>query len=247
MKEEVPEKGGGKKTFRAATYNVHRCIGLDGRLKPERIALILRELNAPIVGLQEVDHMESDTSQAEYLAEAVGLVPIVGPATRRGKGYFGNVLLTGYPILNSRCVNIGVRAYEPRNAIDALLDVDGAAVRVISTHLGLAALERRRQVRRLLEICSDKGDAMVLVLGDTNEWAPFNSRSRTLDNCLGKSPAPRSFPSFLPMFALDRIWVRPRHALHRLRVHKTRFARVASDHLPVLADIYLPDKNQRDR
>lgn len=223
--------------FSVASYNIHRCIGSDGRRKPERIAGVIQELNPQLVGLQEVDSLDTCGSQTDYLARATGLTPIAGPTIRRGMGYYGNILLTAYPILKNHCLDISVKGWEPRSIIDATLDVHGFPVRVIVTHLGLLTLERRRQVKRLVEILGESKDHLILVLGDLNEWLPFSPRLRSLHKQMGKVPAPRTFPSVLPLLSLDRIWVRPSSALQSIRVHKSRLARVASDHLPVVADI----------
>ena len=45
----------------------------------------------------------------------------------------------------------------------------------------------------------------------------------------------RSFPSRWPLFALDRVWARPRPALLALKAHRSALAERASDHLPVKA------------
>jgi len=198
---------------------------------------VIQELNPQLVGLQEVDSFDSGGSQTDYLAQTTGLTPIAGPTIRRGTGYYGNILLTAYPILEDRCHDISVKGWEPRSIIDATLNVHGFPVRVIVTHLGLITLERRRQVKHLIQILEQSKDRLILVLGDINEWVPFSPRLRSLHKQMGRAPAPRTFPSLLPLVSLDRIWVRPSSALQSVRVHRSRLARMASDHLPVVADI----------
>jgi endonuclease/exonuclease/phosphatase family metal-dependent hydrolase len=75
------------------------------------------------------------------------------------------------------------------------------------------------------------------VLGDINEWLPLGRPLRWMHALLGRSPAERSFPSRWPLFALDRVWVRPRHALLEFGAHRSALAAMASDHLPVRAVI----------
>jgi endonuclease/exonuclease/phosphatase family metal-dependent hydrolase len=75
----------------------------------------------------------------------------------------------------------------------------------------------------------------LVVLGDINEWFPFSRPLRWFNRLLGRSVAERSFPSRWPLFALDRVWVRPRPALLALKAHRTPLAERASDHLPVKA------------
>lgn len=226
------------------SYNVHQCVGMDGRRVPERIARVLRNLKADIVGLQEVDSPSDDdrvSDQMRYLATATGLQAIAGPTIQRHRGHYGNVLLTRHPIRVVRRLDLSVPGREPRGAIDVDLDCMGATVRVLATHLGLRSVERRTQVRRLLtalaEARSPDYSSPLIVLGDINEWFLLRPTLRWLNSRLGKTPALRTFPASFPLFALDRIWVQPRSALVTLDVCRTALTRIASDHLPLRATI----------
>jgi endonuclease/exonuclease/phosphatase family metal-dependent hydrolase len=222
--------------FSAVSYNIHQCVGLDGRRDVERIARVLVSLDTQLIGLQEVGtdfEGGQKSGQMEYLAKATGLHAIAGHTIERHTGPFGNVLLTGWRVLESRLLDLSVPGREPRGAIDAHLAIDGEIVRVIVTHLGLRAAERRYQVRRLLETLSVGQNRFIVVLGDINEWVLRSRPLRWLYARFGRPPAPRTFPSWLPLFALDRIWVLPREVLLDVRAHVTPLTRVASDHLPV--------------
>jgi endonuclease/exonuclease/phosphatase family metal-dependent hydrolase len=226
----------------AVSYNIHQCVGLDGRRDVERIARVLTGLDAQIVGLQEVGTDVAGgqkSGQMEYLAKATGLQAIAGHTIELKTGPYGNVLLTGWPVLDSRLLDLSMRGREPRGAIDAELAIEGRAVRVVVTHLGLSAAERRYQVRRLLEALSHKPSRCLVVLGDINEWILRSRPLRWLYARFGRPPAPRTFPSWFPLFALDRIWVLPREVLLDVRAHTTPLTRIASDHLPVKATIAL--------
>ena len=121
----------------------------------------------------------------------------------------------------------------------------GETVRVIVTHLGLFAAERRYQIRRILDIIRKNPlQERIVVLGDMNEWLPLSRPLRWLNGILGRSVAERSFPSRWPLLALDRVWVRPRHALLALKAHRSALAARASDHLPVKA-IVAPEVAQQ--
>jgi endonuclease/exonuclease/phosphatase family metal-dependent hydrolase len=222
------------------SYNIHECVGLDQRRDPERIARVITESGAQIVGLQEV---HSDSSGAEhlhqmnYLASSTGLQAIPGPSVERRNGHYGNVLLTSCKILDVRKLDLSYLRREPRGAIDADLDIAGEPVRVIVTHLGLRPGERRFQVKRLLTALSERRTRIVIVLSDFNEWLPTGRSLRWLHTHLGKTALVRTFPSWLPVFALDRIWVSPSTALIELCCLRTSVARVASDHLPLKATI----------
>jgi endonuclease/exonuclease/phosphatase family metal-dependent hydrolase len=209
---------------------------LDGRRDVERIARVLSSLDAQLIGLQEVGTDLEDgrkSSQMEYLARATGLQAIAGPTIERHTGPFGNVLLTSWRVLDSRLLDLSVPGREPRGAIDADLMIEGRSVRVIVTHFGLRAAERRYQVRRLLEALSKGQNRFIIVLGDINEWVLRSRPLRWLYARFGTPPAPRTFPSWLPLFALDRIWVLPREVLLEVHAHATPLTRIASDHLPV--------------
>lgn len=224
----------------AASYNVHRCVGLDGSQEPDRVARVLRELRADIVGLQEVDSRSDPPGQVrqlEQLAAASGYHSIAGPTILRQDGHYGNALLTGGRAREIRRLDLSHPRREPRGAIDVDLDIDGVIVRVIVTHLGLWPGERRFQVKRLLDVLSLEGGNLTVVMGDINEWLPGSRPLRWLHGRLGRAPAIRTFPSFLPLLALDRIWVWPRKALQAIEVHRTPAARIASDHLPIKASI----------
>jgi endonuclease/exonuclease/phosphatase family metal-dependent hydrolase len=136
--------------------------------------------------------------------------------------------------------------HEPRTALDVDLEVDGETVRVIVTHLGLKPAERRFQVRKLLTLVKETPTyERVVVLGDINEWLPLSRPLRWLNEILGHSPRERTFPSRWPLFALDRVWVRPRHALLAFGAHRSLLAVQASDHLPVKAIIASHEVHQR--
>jgi endonuclease/exonuclease/phosphatase family metal-dependent hydrolase len=229
-------------TISVVSYNVHQCVGLDGRRDVTRVARVLSDLGAQLIGLQEVGtdfEGGKKSGQMEYLASATGLHAIAGHTIERHTGHFGNVLLTGWRVLESRLLDLSVPGREPRGAIDAELDVAGQIVRVVVTHLGLKAAERRYQVRRLLEALSHGQPRFIIVLGDINEWILRSRPLRWLYARFGTPPAPRTFPSWCPLFPLDRVWVLPREALLEVHAHVTPLTRIASDHLPVRAVLAL--------
>ena len=138
-----------------------------------------------------------------------------------------------------RLHDVTVVRRQPRGVIDAEIACDGKIIRVLVTHFGLALNERRRQAQSLVRILRQQkaNYALTLVIGDINEWRPRGFALYSLNNHLGKAPARRTFPSFFPVFALDRIWVKPRAALLQIKIANNGLARTASDHLPVLATV----------
>jgi endonuclease/exonuclease/phosphatase family metal-dependent hydrolase len=230
-------------SFSALSYNIHECVGLDRRRNGARIAQIIKASHADVIGLQEV-HSDSngrgEQHQMNYLAESTGLQAISGPCLERRNGHYGNVLLTRCKILNVHRLDLSIPGREPRGAIDADLEMGGEAIRVIVTHLGLRPSERRLQVRKLLTALSQERTRIVVLLSDINEWLPASGPLRWLEARLGKTRPMRTFPSFFPVLALDRIWVSPPSALVDLSILDTPLARVASDHLPLKATIQTP-------
>jgi endonuclease/exonuclease/phosphatase family metal-dependent hydrolase len=218
-----------------ASYNVHRCIGADGRHDPRRVGDVLGELDADLIGLQEVaSRFDGDGAidQLAYLARATGLEAIAGPTLHHGRGHCGNALLTRRPVLAVERIDLSLPGREPRGALDVTLALGTESVRVIVTHLGLRWRDRRTQVRRLLEVLAED-EGFVVLLGDINEWLPRGGCLGRLHARLGHAAAVRTFPARRPVFALDRIWVQPRAALTALVAHASPLARRASDHLPV--------------
>jgi len=225
------------------SYNIHGCVGTDGRYNPHRIAGVIRELGCDTVGLQEVDGrpgLQSASLQLLDLADATGMTPIavvthtVTPQRIRKT----NAVLTSREVRSVRSYDLTFGGFEPRSALDVELLVGGRAVRVIVTHLGLDGSERRYQVKKLLEVLQGiPEEQAVVVLGDINEWWPVGRPLRWLHDALGKAPAGRSFPVWAPVLALDRIWSRPSRALCNFAVHRSPTARVASDHYPVRANL----------
>jgi endonuclease/exonuclease/phosphatase family metal-dependent hydrolase len=219
-----------------ATYNVHRCIGTDGKHEPARVASVLSEVGADVIGLQEISARSggpSDVDQLTALAEATGMYATPGPTLFLKRGHCGNALLSRWPIRAVRQIDLTISRREPRGAIDAQLDV-GSGLRVIVTHLGLRPGERSHQVSRLLEALEvGESGAPTVILADANEWRPLARLRRQLRH-FGFRSLP-TFPSALPLLALDLVLVRPAAALEEVSVHRTPLARRASDHLPLRA------------
>jgi endonuclease/exonuclease/phosphatase family metal-dependent hydrolase len=242
-------------TIRVVTYNIHGCVGLDRRYDPARIAAVLREIDADIACLQEVDGRRGGlrAEQAAYLGEATGRQVILGAAHHRG-GRFANAVLTRFPALTARTIDLAVSGYEPRVAIDADLLIGGRILRVMATHFGLHANERRLQANRLVAALGERAGTnrvpahAVLLVGDLNEWRGRNGGGiRALDRCLGPSAMPRTFPSWMPVLPLDRIYALGPAVLRDVEVWRSPLARVASDHLPLIGSLFWSSAQPRRR
>ena len=226
-----------------ATYNVHGARGTDGRFSPERIAQVVREMSVDVIALQEVPMGGRRVPNVlDILERETGFSSAAGATCYQRECSYGNAVLSRYPMLAIRTIDLSFGSREPRGALDTDLDCHGHPLRIVATHLGLSLAERRAQIRRLLEVF-DTEEMTVVLLGDINEWFVWGQSLRWLKSHFQKAPAPATFPSWRPLLALDRIWIRPYQRLVQVTVHRTKLARVASDHLPLIAHIgaHVPD------
>lgn len=235
---------GATATLRIATYNVHRCRGLDGRTRPERIAAVLSEIDADIVALQEVVGAgPRGGGHAEHLGAALGMGWVMAPARLLRGHQFGNVVLSRFPIVQHLEHDLSWKTCEPRRLQRVDIRVNGGTLHVYNVHLGTAILERRHQAGRLATIVSERQVAdPKLVLGDFNEWMRglattlLSARLNSVD-LRDFLPRRRTYPGVFPLLHLDHIYYAGCVEVVRIALPRTRLALVASDHLPLVADV----------
>jgi endonuclease/exonuclease/phosphatase family metal-dependent hydrolase len=235
--------------MRIVTYNVHKCRGLDRRVRPARIASVLREVDADIIALQEVLSVGGaarEMDQARFIAEELGYDYCIGENRRLAGGAYGNVILSRLPWRHVHNYDITWRGRERRGCLRVDIEMSGAGqlLHLFNVHLGTAYIERRHQARQLV---GDKilGNAELtgarIVLGDFNEWTK-GLATRLLTEHLQSVDvrthlrSPRTYPGALPLVHLDHIYFDPALELEQLTLHKSLTALVASDHLPLVAD-----------
>ena len=223
--------------IRIASYNIHRGIGCDRRFSEQRILDVLNEIQADVVALQEVESRAGGIDMLAWLAERLGYRVVVGTTLLRSDSPYGNAVLTRFPIQARQLVDLSFLRREPRGAIALDLDCDGSPLLVVATHLGLLPAERRAQIQQLLALFRARPDAHAILVGDLNEWFLWGRPLRRLHAHFKPTPARPTFPAWLPILALDRLWAHPRSILHRVGAHKSALARIASDHLPLVADV----------
>ena len=229
--------------MRIASYNIHRCIGADGSYAPERIRQVLQQLQAQVIGLQEVETGPAHHELMQFLTSNPNWQYIDGPTLQLEQGSYGNALLTCLPVIAEYRLDLSYRHHEPRGAIDVRLQTEHGIFRVIATHLGLRPAERREQVQKLLRWIGPprKDPALTTVLlGDLNEWFLWGRPLRWLRNYFGTTASPATFHTRWPFFALDRIWVYPGNRLQQIETPRTPETRVASDHYPIVATLVRP-------
>ena len=237
--------------LRIVTYNIHKCRGMDRRVRPDRIAHVLRELHADIIALQEVVSLEGgspEEDQARFVAEELGFHFAFGENRRHQGGGYGNVLLTRLPIQSHQNYDITAGGRERRGCLRADLRFDEHLLHVFNVHFGTRFFEQRKQTRKLIDggiITNHELLGSRIVLGDFNEWLRGSVTPRMTPH-LNKANVRRNlrrfrtFPGRFPIFPLDHIYFDQTLGLKRLYRHRSRTALVASDHLPLVADLALP-------
>lgn len=243
--------------LRVLSYNIHRAIGLDRRFRPQRIAKILAHHDADIVLLQEVDvgvPRSRGLDLAQELADRLGYPHhAVGLNVKLREGMYGNATLSRYPIVNERNIDLTIESGKARGCLytDIALpakNMGQAEIAVFNLHLGLSFKERPRQIGMLVH--SDEFRALglqdsCLVGGDLNDWqtrlAPIFTEILEFECATnhgwGYQKSFLTYPSFSPSGGLDKIFCRGALEIVGGRRCRLRVSKVASDHLPVIADI----------
>jgi endonuclease/exonuclease/phosphatase family metal-dependent hydrolase len=229
--------------LKVASYNIHKCKGTDGRVRPARIVDVLGEIGAQVVALQEVDHrfgQRIGLLDPDALQRETGLHLLAQSDAPDGHGWHGNALLVAGAPKFYRRVRLRLPGIEPRGAVIAELDLGDGRFRVIAAHFGLLRRSRMSQADALLAAFTGLAPMPTVLLGDLNEWRQRRrSALSVFEPLFGEAHPLPSFPSRRPMFPLDRILGWPRGLIEDLAVHDTPLARSASDHLPLTAQVRL--------
>jgi len=230
---------------RIVTYNIHRCRGLDRRTRPDRIASVLADVDADVICLQEVVGPGlSGMGHAEHLGAALGMGWVMAPAREYRKHQFGNAVLSRYPIREHAQHDLSWKTCEPRCSQRVAVDVGGVGVlHVFNVHLGTALLERRYQAGRLASWVHDKRiSGPKLIVGDFNEWSRGIAEDLLAQRLQSVDLYPhlkrrRTYPGFFPVLHLDHIYFDGGIEVRRIELPRTRLSMVASDHLPLVAEV----------
>lgn len=241
-----PETDDRTRTLRIVTYNIHRCRGLDGRTRPERIASVLAAIDADIIALQEVlGASPLKAGQAAEIGAALGMGWVMAPTRHLRNALFGNVVLSHFPVKHHQQYDLSWKNCEARLAQRVDLQVgDNQVLHFYNVHLGTALLERRNQAQRLaLAVHDRRVVGPKIVLGDFNEWARRLTRDVLAEKLQSIDLSKylrhkRTYPGFFPMVHLDHIYYEgARVEVDKVWLPKDRLAKMASDHLPLVADL----------
>jgi endonuclease/exonuclease/phosphatase family metal-dependent hydrolase len=226
--------------LRVASYNIRKCVGLDRRRDPDRVLGIIAELGADAVALQEADRRLGErpaTLERGRIETITGLVPVDLAANDISLGWHGNAVLLHPEIKVERVRRLDLPGLEPRGAVLIEAARDGRSFRLVAVHLGLTRVFRRRQLIEIAKAAAPRDAEMpTVILGDMNEWRKDRGLEPLAPVFTVHAPG-LSFHAARPVAALDRIAVNRRMTLHGAGVHRSEVARIASDHLPVWADL----------
>ena len=248
--------------IRLLSYNIHRAIGLDRRFKPERIEQIILEHHPDIVLLQEVDEgvpRSREMQMAKEIAKNL-LYPYyaMGHNVSLRKGRYGNATLSRFPIVKERNIDLTIGHKKRRGCQHTRIHIESRSgkiypLEVFNVHFGLSTLERQRQAGILMrskEFSTIAPGDPCIVGGDFNDWL---SQLRALfvegmslrcatdkeSKNLSRTRAMKTYPSFSPQGGLDRIYYNAGLRLISVQKCRHQLSKVASDHLPVIADFKL--------
>jgi endonuclease/exonuclease/phosphatase family metal-dependent hydrolase len=248
--------------LRVATYNIHKGVcglGPSRRLEIHNLSAGVQTLDADVLFLQEVSHVhEAHARRFRHLPQ---MWPTLGQAdflatrgdhqvayrsnayTRHGE--HGNALLSRWPLGEVAHVDVSDHRFEQRGLLHVPFDWQGTRVHAVVVHLGLIHTSRVRQVQRIATFVQQQiaHDEPLIVAGDFNDWGERLDASMTAMGLMrAQSPAqgrvPLTFPSRLPVWALDRIYTRGFRCIQTL-APRGRPWRHMSDHLPLLAQLTL--------
>lgn len=227
--------------MKVASYNMRKGIGTDRRRSPERVLEVLREINADIIALQEADRRFGARArvipshlldrQSDWQAVPLGM-------KAASMGWHGNALLVRKSAVIVDCEVIELPALEPRGAVMADIRLPDGMVRVVGMHLDLSGLWRRRQVQAIIaHLFASARHYPTVLMGDLNEWSVTLGCLRDFARHFAIADTGPSFHASRPLARLDRIMTSPGLRVVACGVHHSAAARVASDHLPIWAEV----------
>ena len=235
-------------TIRVVSWNIHKCVGgTDGRYEPRRIVDCLAAFEANIVLLQEVardmPRLRGD-DQVSLLSEALGMHCAFHPEHRFKSGYYGNMILSAFPMSDIQHVDLTIGWRKIRGALQAHVRVPVGehrrSVVVNNLHLGLAGSERAQQLARFVGcelLAHVHASTPLIVGGDLNDlWGSLGPRFLEPEKLSRAGTLRNTFPAALPLRPLDGIFFRGSVRLKHFEVGASRLAKIASDHRPLIAD-----------
>jgi len=247
------------RALRLMTYNVHGCSGMDGRVSPRRVARVIASHAPDVVALQEVDlgrRRSRTEDQAALIGQQIGMHAVFCPTITRGDEHYGHAFFSRWPveIVKRALLPHDPKSWwqEPRSALWVKVQVEGLPVNIITSHLGLGRYERVLQMKMLLGpewIGKIPENEAVLLCGDFNLTPgsrPYGLAAARLRDVQAARQGHRpllTFSSMRPFARLDHIFISKSVEVQQVLVPRSELTRVASDHLPLIADLSLAPAN----
>jgi endonuclease/exonuclease/phosphatase family metal-dependent hydrolase len=235
-------------TIRVVSWNIHKCVGgTDGRYEPQRVIDCLAGYEANVLLLQEVARgipRLRGEDQVALLSEGLGMHSAFHPEHRFKAGYYGNMILSAFPLSDIHHIDLTIGWRKIRGAIQAHVRVPIGEHRrtlvVNNLHLGLAGSERALQLARFVESETFNhlhATTPLIVGGDLNDlWGSLGPKFLKPQQLERAGSLKNTFPAALPLRPLDGIFFRGSVRLKNFEVGSTRLAKIASDHRPLVAD-----------
>ena len=242
--------------IRVMTYNIHSCIGIDGKVRPERVARVINHCDPDIVAVQEIDAHRPRSGrhdQAQVIADHLRMTHVFHAMLEEEKERFGIAIFARHPFAIIKSANLteaGRRPFcEARGAIWVRLELAGRQpLNFINTHFGLGQAERHRQADELLGdnwLGGIPDHEPVILCGDFNS----GPRSKVFQRLSGRlrdaqaaardhKPRP-TFSSVKPLLRIDHVLVSPHFTVENVDLPETPTALIASDHLPLCVELNL--------
>ncbi len=250
-------------TLRVMTYNVHSCVGMDGKLSPERIARVISQCDADVVALQELDVGRRRTraiNQAHAIARELKMEFHFHPAISLAEELYGDAVLSRYPLRLVRAGGLPTLPdrsdLEPRGALWVAIEFAGQEVQLINTHLGLEGPERLQQVKALLGpdwLAHADCRGPTILCGDLNALPSslvcrqLKTRLEDAQLQLADHRPKQTFFTRLPVGRIDHVFVSDELKVTAVEVPRTDLIRRASDHLPVIVELRLSEGLTRNQ
>jgi len=235
--------------IKVMTFNIHHGKGMDKRIDLARVAEVIDQSDADLIGLNEVDSYFSKRSffenQAEWLANELKMDHAFSPSvSKKSKGMaearqFGNALLSRYPITGMKTHLFKLPGMEGRSMLEASIEADGLPLQVGVAHLSLNPLLHHRQTSFIVQYFHNNPDPVIL-MGDWNMkpgskgWRNLTETFQDAWHETGNGPG-YTYSSLRPRMRLDYIFTTRNLEIVKAEVF-TKIP-VASDHLPLLATI----------
>ena len=232
--------------MRLLSWNIHKGIGgRDRRYSLQRIIDCIDHEHPDLAILQEVDRLVKRSSfddQPRLLGNSLNLLSHYQSNVSVAAGTYGNLILSKWPIASAHRISLKRGKRKSRGAQLVHIETPRGILHLVNTHLGLDERERHWQMDYLLQhqLFQSYATLPTVIVGDFNDWRNTLGNATLASKGFRQVTTPtsrfRSFPSWLPVGGLDKMFMSEGMQSNQARVVRTSLAREASDHLPVVVD-----------